>query len=539
MNIKNKKGFTLIELIAVVVVIILIFLFAFNKVRNTSNNTRMKAIKANAISYIKYLDEQSGENLIDSGDLDSTILTVSQLTKKGYKLSGKQPDGGFVEFDRFKVVRYCLEYGDFKVEDVNADNPVVDGKCTTDLAVYNFDYTGSEQEFSVPYPGLYKVEVWGAQGGGSLGGTGGYAVGNIILNENDTLYINVGGAGTSTSSGYNGGGTFGQYNGAGGATHVATISGSLKNLRNFLTDVIIVAGGGGGQSAGSGKGGTGGGFIGGNGTDGSCSSKYGTGGSQTTGGTCTANGGAYSSGFGLGGGSWGAAGGGGYYGGGVGTSGGCYGGGGGGSGYIGNADLTDKEMYCNNCTESTEEDTKTTSGSCANQTAKSDCAKKGNGYVRISYLSADIDEEDEFPSTRFLYSNGNEHTDITGGWTAYQLENGKAEKLSDALQLTYITPSGDTTSEFYTTNLVDVSHYSTLHISYEIVSTENWGTYSTLWAYAGPTAPQAIEDWVMFTSNTAVGNYEVTIDVSSLDSALVYLIDCGVNIKIYNIWLTK
>ena len=33
--------------------------------------------------------------------------------------------------------------------------------------IFDFDYTGSEQTFIAPVSGTYKVELWGAQGGGS------------------------------------------------------------------------------------------------------------------------------------------------------------------------------------------------------------------------------------------------------------------------------------------------------------------------------------------------------------------------------------
>ena len=58
----------------------------------------------------------------------------------------------------------------------------------------------------------------------------------------------------------------------------------------------------------------------------------------------------------------------------------------GGSGYIGNSLLTDKTMYCYNCTESSEESTKTVSTTCAEETPTENCAKKGNGYARITYI---------------------------------------------------------------------------------------------------------------------------------------------------------
>ena len=63
--------------------------------------------------------------------------------------------------------------------------------------------------------------------------------------------------------------------------------------------------------------------------------------------------------------------------------------GGGGSGYIGNSLLTNKVMYCYNCEESNEESTKTISTTCSEETPTSYCAKKGNGYARITLVSID------------------------------------------------------------------------------------------------------------------------------------------------------
>ena len=84
----------------------------------------------------------------------------------------------------------------------------------------------------------------------------------------------------------------------------------------------------------------------------------------------------------------GGAGGGGYFGSGAGTSGTNYGGGGG-SGYIGNSLLSNKAMYCYNCTASNDTNTKTISTTCNESTPTENCAKKGNGYARITLVSID------------------------------------------------------------------------------------------------------------------------------------------------------
>ena len=77
----------------------------------------------------------------------------------------------------------------------------------------------------------------------------------------------------------------------------------------------------------------------------------------------------------------------------VGGGGGFYGGknssingGAGGSGYIGNTLLTEKSMYCYDCTESSEESTKTISTTCTSETPTANCAKQGDGYARITLI---------------------------------------------------------------------------------------------------------------------------------------------------------
>ena len=46
-------------------------------------------------------------------------------------------------------------------------------------------------------------------------------------------------------------------------------------------------------------------------------------------------------------------------------------------------------MYCYNCTESSEENVKTISTTCNEETPTKNCAKKGNGYAIITLLTED------------------------------------------------------------------------------------------------------------------------------------------------------
>lgn len=276
-----------------------------------------------------------------------------------------------------------------------------------------FDYTGSEQTYTVKLDGKYKLEVWGAQGGSYnseyYGGYGGYSVGTIELKKNQMIYVYVGGQGTILNDnsdyipgGFNGGGRGANKDAnvistsGGGATHVATKSGLLSSLEGYKDNILIVSAGGGGTSYQSGTysgvGGSGGGYIGSDGTNTMTDYKPGAGGTQSSGGN---SGGGVANNQERGtSGSFGHGGNGNYYSGGGGA--GLYGGGasnqsgaGGGSSYIGNSLLSDKSMYyycSSSCNTSTATSTKTVSTTCVDETAKKNCAKLGNGYVKITYI---------------------------------------------------------------------------------------------------------------------------------------------------------
>ena len=120
---------------------------------------------------------------------------------------------------------------------------------------YNYDYTGSYDEFYVPRTGLYKIEAWGAKGG-TNSGNGSYTSGEIELTQGDMLYIYSGGRGadgclSGTGGGWNGGGSPGSsgcsYTG-GGASDVRLVSGAWNNDTSLNSRIMVAAGGAGAES---------------------------------------------------------------------------------------------------------------------------------------------------------------------------------------------------------------------------------------------------------------------------------------------------
>lgn len=180
-----------------------------------------------------------------------------------------------------------LYLGSSEVEKVYLGSTLVWSAGLPVGTAFNFEYTGSVQSVELPR-GKYKLQCWGAQGG-SVTGTyavsgskGGYSEGVLTLTKTTTLYVFVGGQGTSYTSSaiqastsvvnggwngggagrrtslYNSGGTDGRSfpRGGGGATDISTVTSALsyssgRTTRDAasLLARCIVAGGGAGASA--------------------------------------------------------------------------------------------------------------------------------------------------------------------------------------------------------------------------------------------------------------------------------------------------
>ena len=244
-----------------------------------SNNTNMGTVSPTSTS------------ATHGGSVSATISPKSGYKYKSVSGTGCSVSGNTVTASNVTSARTCTV--------------TFETACT--FTSQDFGYTGGVQSWTVPAgcAGTYKLEVWGAQGGGTSGGKGGYASGNVALSAGTTVYVVVGGAGAKlinsnnslqkVNGGYNGGGYImcDYYNGnagsGGGATHIGTFNSTLAAHGN-TSGLYIVAGGGGGSGPGTENipaGGYGGGATGGNGTGlerDPNNGAYGLGGTQSAGG---------------------------------------------------------------------------------------------------------------------------------------------------------------------------------------------------------------------------------------------------------------
>ena len=131
----------------------------------------------------------------------------------------------------------------------------------------NFTYTGDIQEFVVPITGWYELTCIGASSGNTdhrYVGQGGTTVSYEYLTAGTILFVVVGGCGNVSEEegilvdgGFNGGGSYSTPSGiaysdvcvcsGGGATHIAMISGILKDIViDHISEIFNIAGGGSG-----------------------------------------------------------------------------------------------------------------------------------------------------------------------------------------------------------------------------------------------------------------------------------------------------
>jgi prepilin-type N-terminal cleavage/methylation domain-containing protein len=420
---KNKNGFTLLELMAVIVIIALLAVFATNLYNRSINKNELELLIDETLiisegAKTKYQDERMNKYFVDDlyfGTVDGKVCyNIEESLKNMYINKYDSKYKGSVEvcydYDCEYGAKIWLTNGSYYINGLEVGkikrNDIIKRQTSknfsqcgnTEIALnteIDFKYTGTVRTFIAPKAGVYKLEAWGAQGGTNLyhsksGGYGGYSYGELYLKQGQKVFVTVGGRGNDTNgenghAGYNGGGasTPAQKStdirkqgsgGGGGATHIAFTNGILPELNNKTDYIVMVAGGGAGATY-TGIPGSGGGFNGGADSDGivraTQSSGYAIGlatSSRINGCGCNTAGG-----------------GGGYYGATDGDRCEVYSGGGG-SGFINYPKLRNAYMYGYNVPESTDAGIKTTSTTNVSEDPTPKYAKIGDGFARITYI---------------------------------------------------------------------------------------------------------------------------------------------------------
>lgn len=298
----NKKGFTLVEVIAVIILLIVITLIAVPAVLHLVNSNKNKSYEAKmeiVLSQAKQYARDNEDFLYDSNKryygLVCNTIGVDELYSAGYLKELSSSDGTMQNITdprnntslggvNINVYIYARNYDGNNIYAGSIKTNTDVDNCISAANVFTYGFTGDVQVFTAPSSGNYRIEAWGASGGSGAmanetyeGGKGAYTAGTITLNQNESLYLYVGGRGTDNlelgdtrklvKGGWNGGGAGGddsyEQNGkrdsagaGGGSTDVALESGAVifneatymdsRSVSSYSSRIMVAAGGGGG-----------------------------------------------------------------------------------------------------------------------------------------------------------------------------------------------------------------------------------------------------------------------------------------------------
>ena len=238
-------------------------------------NTKPK--KGDYTDYPKKIAVQASTNFTDNIPYNSS----SETEKKYLQIVKANQDVVFKAADQEETNRTAWGFSEPSKSTFNvAKNSCMTKDIESEAEFYYFShywkYTGKIETFTAPEKCDYKLECWGAQGGGIINQGkvtpakgGGYSYGTLKnVGKGKQLFVCVGGQGIAgarnlknASGGYNGGGKggYGVKNakgqillsggGGGGATHIALSAGLLTQfVDKYQTQLLIVAGGAAGYS---------------------------------------------------------------------------------------------------------------------------------------------------------------------------------------------------------------------------------------------------------------------------------------------------
>ena len=236
-----------------------------------------KPKKGDYTDYPNKIAVQASTNFTDNIPYNSS----SETEKKYLQIVKADQDVVFRAADQEETNRTAWGFSEPSKSTFNvAKNSCMTKDIESEAEFYYFShywkYTGKVETFTAPEKCDYKLECWGAQGGGIIdqgkvtpAKGGGYSYGTLKnVGKGNQLFVCVGEQGTAgarnlknASGGYNGGGKggYGVKNaqgqillsggGGGGATHIALSAGLLTQfVDKYQTQLLIVAGGAAGYS---------------------------------------------------------------------------------------------------------------------------------------------------------------------------------------------------------------------------------------------------------------------------------------------------
>lgn len=143
----NKKGFTLVELLAVIVILAIIALIATPVILNVIEKSKKGAAENSALGYIEAVEKQKARNLLDedkTNDITDGTYSVEELNSLGVSVKGSTPTNGNLVIKNGEVKNYILGIDGYAVENGIATKTSNTKKYENGYAVYYNPVSGEK-----------------------------------------------------------------------------------------------------------------------------------------------------------------------------------------------------------------------------------------------------------------------------------------------------------------------------------------------------------------------------------------------------------
>ena len=111
---RKKKGFTLVELLAVIVILALIALIATPIILNVINDAKKQAAKDSAYGYMDAVEKYIVSSELEDKSIQDGRYSVEELNKK-ISVKGSTPDNGNIEIKNSSVKSYDIGIDGYEV----------------------------------------------------------------------------------------------------------------------------------------------------------------------------------------------------------------------------------------------------------------------------------------------------------------------------------------------------------------------------------------------------------------------------------------
>ena len=143
----KKRGFTLVELLAVIVILAIIALIATPIILGVIEKAKKGAAESSALGYVDAVEKQIAINLLDedaTNDIKDRAYSVEELKYLGVTVKGTVPSNGTIEIKNGEVKNYILGIDGYAVENGKATKPSNTKKYENEYDVYYNPVSGEK-----------------------------------------------------------------------------------------------------------------------------------------------------------------------------------------------------------------------------------------------------------------------------------------------------------------------------------------------------------------------------------------------------------